>query len=260
MLTDILTHKRHEVAFRQTQVPLTLVQASAARARPSRDFREALRRSGISLIAEVKRRSPSCGELRQDFDPVALARAYAANGARAISVLADRAFFGGGPEVVQAVANDSGVPVPVMWKDFVLGMYQVFEARAAGADAVLLIARAVEPEVLPDLLALCRELGMAALVEVFNAQEAELAVTSGADIVGINNRDLATFAVNTRRSAELRDLLPADIVTVSESGLNDRADLLQAERDGFDAVLVGEALVRAPDVPARVRQLLGLVA
>jgi indole-3-glycerol phosphate synthase len=257
MLDTILAHKPEEVAHRRRAVPLTALRDRAAAARPTRGFRAALARPGLALIAEVKQRSPSRGTFRTGFAPLELARAYAANGARAVSVLADEQFFGGGPEVVRQVANDEAIGLPVLWKDFVIDPYQVHEARAAGADAVLLIVRATAPELFRDLVALARELGLDALVETFVPEEVEQALEAGADLVGINNRDLGTFGVDLGRSARMRALLPAGVVSVSESGLGSRADLLEAERQGFDAVLVGEALLRGADVGARVRELLG---
>jgi indole-3-glycerol phosphate synthase len=257
MLDEILSWKKDEVARRRAAVPLPALRAAAAAARPVRPFRAELQRPGLALIAEVKRRSPSRGEFRPSFDPVGLARTYTAAGARAVSVLADEKFFGGGPEVVRRIAADPGVGLPVLWKDFVVDPYQVYEARAAGADAVLLIVRAVQPPLLRGLTALAGELGLAALVEAFLPQEVEQALAAGADIVGINNRDLQTFRVDQGQSRLLRALVPAGVVAVSESGLDSRAAFLQAERDGFDAVLVGEALLRAADVAACVRELLG---
>jgi indole-3-glycerol phosphate synthase len=257
MLDAILARKPAEIARRRSAVPLREVRARLADARPVRPFRAALAQPGLSLIAEVKRRSPSCGEFRTDFDPLALARDYVAHGARAVSVLADAADFGGGPELVRQVAADPGVDVTVLWKDFVIDPYQICEARAAGADAVLLIVRATGPALLRELLALARGLGLAALTEVFQPEEIDVALAAGADIVGINNRDLRTFRVDLGRSGRLRALLPPDILAVSESGLDGRTAFIEIERLGFDAVLVGEALLRADNVGARIRQLLG---
>ncbi|WP_437665589.1 tryptophan synthase subunit beta [Sorangium sp. So ce1182] len=253
----ILEHKRGEVAAKERSVPRAALEQRATRARPPRDFAAALRRDGVSAIAEIKLKSPSKGVFREGFDPVAIARAYVANGARAISVLADREFFGGGPEIVEAVANASGVNVPVMYKEFIVHPYQVIEARAAGADAVLLIARGVDAALLTELLVLARSLGMEALVETFDADEIERAVQAGARIIGINNRDLSTFAVDLDRSRALRRLIQADVLTVSESGLKTAADVAAVAAMGFDGILVGEALVSAPDPGAALRSLLG---
>ncbi|WP_437942554.1 tryptophan synthase subunit beta [Sorangium sp. So ce341] len=257
ILDVILEHKRGEVAAKERRVPRAALEQRARAARPPRNFTAALRKDGVSAIAEIKLKSPSKGVFREGFDPVAVARAYGANGARAISVLADREFFGGGPEIVEAVANDAGVEVPVMYKEFVVHPYQVIEARAAGADAVLLIARGVDAALLTELIALARSLGMEALVETFDAGEIERAVRAGARIIGINNRDLSTFAVDLDRSRALRRLIPADVLTVSESGLKTAADVAAVAGMGFDGILVGEALVSAPDPGAALRSLLG---
>lgn len=257
MLDEIIAYKRSEVAQREAVAPLPTVRSLAANARAPRDFAAALREPGVSLIAEVKFRSPSKGVIREGTDALDLARTYVENGARAISVLADEHFFGGGQHVVQRVANASEIQVPILFKDFILSTYQIYEARATGADAVLLIVRAVDQSVLTTLIATVHELGMNALVEVFLPEETEQALIAGARIIGINNRNLETFEVNLERAAEIRALIPKGILTVSESGLKSRADVFEAESLGFDGILVGEALLTAQDVGARVRELLG---
>ncbi|GIQ68035.1 indole-3-glycerol phosphate synthase TrpC [Xylanibacillus composti] len=254
MLDEILSHKVQEVKEKQSLVPLKEIKEKIASARMPRDFYGALKKPGISLIAEVKRKSPSKGELRTDFDALSLARMYAKYGARAISVLADVKYFGGGAHVVERIANDSQVQVPVMYKEFIIDPYQIYEARAVGADAVLMIVRAIEPDRLPEMIETAHDLGMQALVECFTAEEAERAVTAGARIVGINNRDLQSFEVDLARSEDIRRVLPEGVVTVSESGLTCGADARKAEALGFDAMLVGEAILKAQDVPARVRE------
>ncbi|MNZ33842.1 Indole-3-glycerol phosphate synthase [compost metagenome] len=259
MLDEILANKVKEVEEKKKQRSLEKVKEKAVHARAPRDFESALKQYGISLIAEVKRKSPSKGELRADFDALALARIYTLHGARAISVLADEKFFGGGAHVVEWIANDEKVLLPVMYKDFIIDKYQVYEARSVGADAVLIIVRAVEPKLLQEMIATVHDLGMSALVECFTAEEAILAVESGARIVGVNNRDLQTFEVDFRRSEEIRAVLPAQIVTVSESGISSRADALKAEEIGFEAMLVGEALLKAQDLVSRVREFAGLL-
>lgn len=257
MLDPIIAHKHLEV--RQLEMPPTLarLQDRAAQARPPRDFKRALQTPGIALIAEIKRQSPSKGVLRQDFDPLAIAEAYVSNGARALSVLADSEFFGGGPEIVELVANAPQVTVPVMFKEFVLRPAQVYLARAVGADALLLIVRVIDQPLLEQLLALTHTLGMHALVEVFSDEDARRALDAGAAIIGINNRNLQTFEVDMRQAERIRALLPTGVVSVSESGMRARADVVQAERSGFDAMLVGETLMTAADIGAKVRELLG---
>lgn len=258
MLDEILAHKIIEVEDKKVRYPMSLVEKKLAHARSVRDFFDAMKQPGISLIAEVKRKSPSKGELRQDYDALSLARTYSQHGARAISVLADEAFFGGGAHIVERIANDAQVHLPVMYKEFVIDPYQVFEARSVGADAVLLIVRAVAPAMLPQLIETAHQLGMQALVECFTVEEAKLAVDSGARIVGVNNRDLQSFEVDLERSEKIRAVLPSTTLTVSESGLTSRADALQAEQLGFDAMLVGEAILKADNVALQVRSFAGL--
>lgn len=258
MLDEILAYKRKEVRLLEEQAPLEELRPLVAGARPPRSFADALGVPGVSLIAEVKYKSPSKGVLRWDFDALEIARLYAENGAHAISVLADKHFFGGGPDMVRRVTSAQEVGAPVMFKEFVVNPYQVYQARAAGADAVLLIVRAVSQQELVDLLILARELGMEALVEVFLPGEAERALSAGAAIIGINNRDLQTFEIDAQRSTRIRSMIPDGILTVSESGLKSREEVLQAEAAGFDGVLVGEALLTAPDIGAQVRELTGV--
>ncbi len=210
------------------------------------------------MIAEVKRRSPSKGDIRIDLDPAALATAYAAGGASAVSVLTEPRHFAGSPDDLLAVR--SAVDLPVLRKDFVTTPYQVWEARAWGADAVLLIVAALgncQPA-LRDLLDEATRAGLDALVEVHTVAEAEVAAAAGASLVGVNARDLATLEVDPGRFAEVRQALPAGTVLVAESGIRDRADVEAATAAGADAVLVGETLVRAHDPAAAVRDLLAV--
>ncbi len=258
MLDEILSHKVQEVKKKKELKGIEMVQEKVEKARKPRDFYNALTTNGISLIAEVKRKSPSKGELRKDFNAIDLARTYSKFGARAISVLADETFFGGGSHVVEKVANDSEVTLPVMYKEFVIDPYQIFEARSVGADAVLLIVRAIERSQLPHMISQVHKLGMQALVECFTAEEASIAVDAGARIIGVNNRDLQTFKVDLNRSEEIRSVLPNSIVTVSESGLNSRSDALEAEAMGFDGMLVGEALLKSEDIATQVKEFSGL--
>ena len=213
-------------------------------------------RTGPRVIAEVKRRSPSKGDIRIDLDPAALATAYAAGGAAAVSVLTEPRHFAGSPDDLLAVR--SAVDLPVLRKDFVTTPYQVWEARAWGADAVLLIVAALDPPALRDLLDETAEAGLDALVEVHTVAEAEVAAAAGASLVGVNARDLATLEVDPGRFAEVRQALPAGTVLVAESGIRDRAGVEAAADAGADAVLVGETLVRAHDPAAAVRDLLAV--
>ncbi|GFN32268.1 indole-3-glycerol phosphate synthase TrpC [Paenibacillus xylaniclasticus] len=261
MLNEIIANKHQEIDLKKKNQPVESLKAKVQEARAVRDFYRALSAPGISLIAEIKRKSPSKGEFRTDFDPVALGRIYSRSGARAISVLADEVFFGGGAHIVERVANDNEVHLPVMYKEFIIDPYQIYEARSVGADAVLLIVRCIDkPGMLAQMIELVHELGMNALVECFTEEDAAKAVEAGARIFGINNRDLQTFEVDLKRSEQIRSVLPKDALTVSESGLSSREDALQAEALGFDAMLVGEALLKTPDIERRVREFSGLDA
>jgi indole-3-glycerol phosphate synthase len=240
---------------RSERLPLAAVRAAAGAAPPPRGLRRAVRRGpeGPRLIAEVKRRSPSRGDIRADLDPAALATAYAAGGAAAVSVLTEPRHFAGSPEDLLAVR--AAVDLPVLRKDFVTTPYQVWEARAWGADAVLLIVAALEETALRALLAEAAAAGLDALVEVHTVAEAA-AAAAGAALVGVNARDLATLEVDPGRFAAVRDALPGGAVLVAESGIRDRADVAAAAAAGADAVLVGESLVRAHDPAAAVAELL----
>ena len=257
ILDEILKHKRCEVAASRGRVPLSEVSARAGDAPPPRDFRGALGgRLDVALIAEIKRASPSAGLIRADFDPAAIASSYHAAGAAALSVLTDRRFFGGEPGFI-ALAK-AAAPLPVLCKDFIIDASQVYEARAAEADAILLIVRILSDNELADLLGLAHELGMAALVETHNAAEVDRAVQSGASIVGINNRDLDTLGVDLATTEALAARVPPDQVLVSESGVASRSDVERLAASGVDAVLVGETLMRSHDVAVAARELIGV--
>ena len=277
-LTKILDHKRTEVARQALKVPLAQLQTNIAAAPPPRAFDAALRRRGrVALIAEVKKASPSKGVLVENFDPLALARTYADNGAVAISVLTDVRFFQGSLKYLEGIRERLGTgdwglgsaaqlpipnpqsPIPILRKDFILDPYQVYEARAYGADALLLIVAALEDAALTELLALTYKLGMQALVEVHDEAELDRALALGATLVGVNNRDLHTFVTSLETTRRLAARLPATNrpLLISESGIATAADVALVREWGVDAVLVGEALVTAPDVAGRVRELAG---
>jgi indole-3-glycerol phosphate synthase/phosphoribosylanthranilate isomerase len=255
ILDEIFTYKRAELAERKQTRPLSAVQAEAERTTPPRDFVAALRRNPArpALIAEVKRASPSRGLLVPDFDPLHLARTYQQNGAAAISVLTDEHFFQGHLDYLEAIRRE--VNLPLLRKDFVFDPYQVYEARAAGADAILLIAAMLGDEELRSLHELTHKLGMAALVEVHDEAELERALKIKPHLVGINNRNLRTFEVDIETTARLRPLVPADVVLVTESGIHTHADVARLAAIGADAMLVGESLVVAQDTAAKVREL-----
>jgi indole-3-glycerol phosphate synthase len=258
VLDEILAGKRDEVAAAKARVPAAALRERAERStEPLRGFRAALA-SGPRprVVAELKRRSPSKGEIRPDFDPLACAKAYAEAGAAAISVLTDRRWFGGELAYLDAVRRS--VALPLLRKDFLIDAYQVDEARVAGADAVLLIARALEPGLLRDLRARAAALGMDALVEVHDDSEVDAALAAGADLVGINNRDLARFTTDLATTERLAPrLAAAGVVVVAESGIFTHDDVRRLEAAGAHAVLVGEALMREPDVGAALARLRG---
>jgi len=254
-LDKIVAEKLSELEQRQKTAPLSEIEA-AAREKPSPlDLAAALKGEGISLIAEVKRASPSKGVLNSELDPVKLARTYLQGGATAISVLTEERYFMGSGKDLEAVKN--ALPaVPVLRKDFILKPYQVFESRAWGADAILLITAILDDSELKELLSLSHKLGMQCLVEVHNKEELKRALAGGAKIIGINNRDLDTLAVDINVTKKLRPLIPSDRLVVSESGFKGREDIEKLREWGINAVLIGEALVTAEDVSAKIKELL----
>jgi indole-3-glycerol phosphate synthase len=257
ILDEIVASKRREVEAARARMPLEELEHQAAEAPPVRDFRAALAGPGpIRLIAEVKKASPSAGVLRADFDPIAIARAYQAHGAACLSVLTDVPYFQGHLSYLARIR--AAVAIPLLRKDFLIDEYQVVEARLAGADAVLLIAEILDDGLMARLLARARALGMAALVELHDPANLPRVLAAGADLVGINNRDLHRFVTDLDLTLRLRPLVPPGVLLVSESGIHSRADVLRLEAAGVDAVLVGESLMRAPDVGRAAEELLGL--
>jgi indole-3-glycerol phosphate synthase len=261
ILKEIIKYKRTEELPRQKQGrEPAQVRAEAVLAPAPRDFVSALQRSErVALIAEVKRASPSKGVLRHKFDPLALATTYARNGAAAISVLTDARYFQGRLAYlsqIRAQLAAAGQETPLLRKDFIFDPYQVYEARAAGADALLLIAAVLDDEEMAELLELTRHLGMTALVEVHNRPELERVLPLHPRLIGVNNRDLRDFSVDLNTCLELRQYVPADVCFVAESGIHTAADVARLARAGIDAILVGEALVKSKDVGSRVRELL----
>jgi indole-3-glycerol phosphate synthase len=253
VLDDILVGVREDVAVREAQRPLAEVKAAARDARPALDAEAALRAPGVGVIAEVKRQSPSKGALATIADPADLARQYAAGGARVISVLTERRRFGGSQADLAAVR--AAVDVPVLCKDFVVSSYQVHEARAYGADVVLLIVAALEQNALTGLLERAHSLGMTALVEVHNETEADRALAAGATVIGVNARDLTTLEVDRSTFERIAPGLPSGVVKVAESGVRGPHDLIAYAGAGADAVLVGEGLVTAGDPRQAVADL-----
>ncbi len=255
ILDDIVRDKREEIARRKAATPRAELERRAAHAGPLRDVEAALqpRPGRARLIAEVKKASPSRGVLAADLDPLALARGYAAAGAHAISVLTDEKYFQGSLELLAPIR--AAVPLPLLRKDFTLDEYQLWESRAAGADAVLLIVAILDPARLRDLAAAAKGLGLAALVECHTAAELDAALGAGARIVGLNNRDLRTFETRIETTLRLLPLIPPGPIVVSESGFFTGDQVRRVVAAGAHAVLVGEGLVRAGDVPAKIREL-----
>jgi indole-3-glycerol phosphate synthase len=251
-LDRILEAHRTETARDNRDLDVMAVRARESA--PVRGFAAALRRPDeVTVIAEVKRASPSKGLLAPDLDPGDLARTYQAGGAAALSVLTDRDFFAGSP--ADLAAARAATSLPVLRKDFTVGPVDVLDARCMGADAVLLIAAALSPVEIPELMTLAASVGLDSLVEVHDEAEAERALLSGATLIGVNQRDLTTFKVDPARAARVAAILPADVIRVAESGIRDGDDVRRLGDAGFDAVLVGEALVTAPDPAAAVRGL-----
>lgn len=257
ILDQIVEHKRQELATAKAAVSLAEMRRLAERAPEVRDFARALHGPRIALIAEVKKASPSRGVLRADFEPVSLARDYAEAGASAISVLTDKEHFQGSLGHLRAIREALPTGPPLLRKDFLFDEYQVYEARANGADALLLITAVLETDALAGLIGMTRSLGMTALAEVHDEAEVERALKAGAEVIGINNRDLKTFDVDLATTKRLRPLIPQEKTVIAESGIFTRDDMRRLEACGVQAVLIGEALVTAPDPGSKVRELLG---
>ena len=256
ILDEIVTAKREEIARAKAEMPRAALLERLAGAPPVRDFLAALARPGpIRLIAEVKRASPSAGQIRADFQPARIAEIYQRHGADCVSVLTDEPYFQGSLDDLRQVR--AAVELPLLRKDFVIDTYQVVEARVAGADAVLLIAECLDDDSLPRLHDAVIELGMTPLVELFEPANLPRVLNAGARLVGINNRDLRSFKTDLERTLRLRPQIPDDRVVVGESGIRTRRDVERLQSAGVDAVLVGETLMASPDLGAAVDELLG---
>lgn len=255
-LEEILQYKYAEVTVKKEQTPIENLKRDLKNAPPTRSFRQSLQGGSARLIAEIKKASPSKGLLCPEFDPVKLARVYEASGAAAISVLTDQKFFQGSLEYLKQVKAET-IKTPVLRKDFIIDRYQLFEAGAYGADAVLLIAAALTELELKDLINQALELGLDSLVEVHNLMELEAALSAGADLIGINNRNLKTFEVDLETTYQLLKLIPKDKIVVSESGIKDGHDIRRLAQAGVNAALVGESVVTAADPGVKIKELLG---
>ena len=255
VLDRILDARRAAVDHRKRVLPETALKYGAKAATPLRDFPAALCRPGVNILAELKPASPSRGVLREPFDAVALARSLETAGAAALSILTEEEFFHGSLKNLREARKSIGLPV--LRKDFIFDPWQVWETRANDADSFLLIVAALDDEQLRELIALGRQLGMEPLVEVHSRAELNRALAAEARIVGVNNRDLKTLTVRPETSLELVDQIPDDCIAVSESGLRTHDDILRLRSAGFDAFLIGEHLMLAPDPAAALAKLLG---
>ena len=256
ILDTIVAHKRIELEDDKRRMPLDTLKRKVRDLPATRDFRAALSaRNCIHLVAEVKKKSPSKGIIREDFNPVGIARTYAENGASAISVLTDREFFAG--ELAYLSAIREAVTLPLLRKDFTIDPYHIYQARHAGADAILLIVSILTLAQLREFTEMARSLGLACLVEVHTEAELDLALTAGAEIVGINNRDLKTFHTDIATTFSLKTSIPSDKIVVSESGINTHSDVMKLQAAEINAILVGESLMRSPNIGAKVKELLG---
>lgn len=255
ILDNIVRDKRADLAEAKKRAPLAELRQRPLFQQARRGFARALAAPGRAIIAEVKRASPSRGLIRADFDPVAIALRYTDAGARAISVLTEERYFLGHLDYLARIRESVGVPL--LRKDFLIDAYQLYEARAYGADAVLLIASILPDTLLRELMWLAEELNLASLVEVHSDEELDRALAAGACIVGINNRDLRTFHTTLETTERLAPRIPPGVLTVAESGIDTTADIERLEACGVRAFLIGEALMRAEDPGAKLASLLG---
>ncbi len=259
ILEKIVAKKQEEIASRRSLIPVEVLEAAVAEAPPVRDFFAALAAPGpIKLIAEVKKASPSKGIIRENFDPVAIAREYEAAGATCLSILTDEPFFQGKLEYLAQIRQ--AVNIPLLRKDFILDTYQLLEARMAGADAILLIAECLDDCNLRKLHNEAIELGLTPLVEFYDPENLDRVLAAGATLIGVNNRDLRTFVTDLGHTIRMRDKVPLDAVFVGESGIYTRDDVLRLQEAGVDAMLVGESLMRQPDITTAVKTLLGTLS
>jgi indole-3-glycerol phosphate synthase len=258
ILDRIVATKRQEIAAAKERVSEPEMRGRADAAPQPRDFFAPLAKDGpIRLIAEVKKASPSKGIIRADFNPVEIAKTYAAHGAACISVLTDEHYFQGSLDYLRQIR--AAVDVPLLRKDFILDTYQLYEARAAGADGVLLIAECLDDCNLRKLHNTAIDLGLCPLVELYDPQNLPRVLEAGAKLIGVNNRDLRTFEVDLQHTIRMKQAIPSDCVLVGESGIDSREDALLLEKAGVDAILVGEHLMRKPDIGVAVDTLLGRV-
>lgn len=257
ILDRIVAARRESVSHRKRVLPDVALKFAVQKQAAARDFAAALSRPGCNVIAELKKASPSLGLIRENYQPVPLARSLEAAGAAALSVLTEEEFFQGSLADLKEVKK--AVSIPILRKDFIVDPWQVWEARAAGADSFLLIVAVLSDELLAELLALGRELGMEPLVEVHSREELARANAASAKIIGVNNRDLRDFKVSLQTSFDLVQAIPENAVAVSESGLHNREDIERLRSAGFDAFLIGERVMKQADPGVGLKELLGTV-
>ncbi|MCF8011783.1 MAG: indole-3-glycerol phosphate synthase TrpC [Clostridiales bacterium] len=256
ILTDIIKNKKEEISKSKNTTPIDILEKRISKMPPCRAFKKQLQKNNrVSLIAEIKHKSPSRGTICSNFDPAKIARTYTLAGASAISVLIDNKFFGGAPEYIKIVQGNTNLPI--LCKEFILDSYQVYQARALGADAILLISRILSPCQIQNFIKLAEKLGMETIVETHNAKEINLAINSGAKIIGINNRNLENFQTNMETTFSLRKQINEGITVVSESGIYCREDMNKLFKHEIHAALVGETLMRSTDPYTTARELAG---
>ncbi|WP_417379779.1 indole-3-glycerol phosphate synthase TrpC [Gimesia sp.] len=257
ILEEIVASKLVEVSEAKSKIPFERLAEGLVDALPVRDFVASMQSHGpVAMIAEVKKASPSAGVIREDFHPVEIARIYEAAGAACLSVLTDEQYFQGHLDFLKAVRQN--VTIPVLRKDFIIDRYQILEARVAGADCVLLIAECLDDGQLEDLYGYALELGMSALVEIYEPDNRERVLKLSPPLLGINNRNLKTFVTSLEHSIQLGAQVPAECLLISESGIRDRSDVLKLQESGVRGILVGETLMRSSDMGEKARELLGL--
>lgn len=257
ILDKIYRHKLYEIAENKKRIPLEVLKKGIQKGHDVKSFSRALKcDTNISIIAEIKKASPSLGVIKEDFNPIEIARLYKAGGAAAISVLTDEKFFQGNLKYVMDVKKS--VNLPVLRKDFVVDAYQIYEARFAGADAILLIAALLSKDEIQCFLDLALEMEMDCLVEVHAEAELQKVLQTSATIIGINNRDLATFKIDLKTTDRLISMIPDEKIVVSESGIKSRAEIVKLFKMGISAILVGETLMKSNDIPIKLHELLGI--
>ena len=255
-LNQIIAHKKEEVGRRKKEVKIESLKEQLPNCPSSRGFKEAITQGNeINIIAEVKSASPSVGVLIKDFDPVGTADDYLKGGAAALSILTEQEFFKGNLDFIPLIKKEN--PLSALRKDFIIDPYQIYESKVYGADAILLIASILSKDALEDFLSLSSELGIDTVVEVHNEEELSIALSTGCNIIGINNRNLRTFEIDLTTTIKLMSCIPSGKVVISESGIKSREDIIQLEEAGIRAVLIGEALIRAKDRIAMLKELRG---